>query len=672
MFEIPEWGEDIPKTNGNFMKSHKANKKKKKNTDNPTKIESPIDNKKDAKKIQNGLTTSNDIQLKTNKIEKKEHIDRLKIKPKKKRKPKQILEANVANARNSQELNKKSDAMVIQNGDIDKPDEMLLNARKQKLNDKLRNDDKEDELFSNVTNDIESNKKNKTKKKRKLKQSPAVNGSNARNGQESKKKSNEIEIQNFDIDKLDEVLVNAKKQKLNDKLRNEDKEDELFSNETSENIKSSNKNKSKKKRKRKSSTVNGANARNSQESNEKLETLDIQNCDKDKPDEILLNAKKQKLNDKLHNEDKEDKLFSNETSENVKSSNKNKLKKKRKRKSLTVNGTNARNSQESKENSEAFDIQNCDIDKPDEILLNARKKKLNDKLRDEDKEDELFSNETDETIQSNNNKTKLNRTAVASGRVTKVREEATTKLNKKKVMIKNMLESYSNRNHISVDGNQLRDRMLERLKAAQFRYLNEKLYTSSGTEAQSLFKSDPMAFQTYHEGYQQQVKKWPVSPLDVIVKKIMKMPKNFLIADMGCGEAALAKRVPQKVRSFDLVATSELVEACDMAHTPLLSNSVDVAVYCLALMGTDLIQYLMEANRVLKVGGHLLIAEVESRFDDVEAFTKVVQKLGFNLKDLDKSHQVFFFIHFTKTKEPPTKKSKLPDLTLKPCLYKRR
>ena len=71
---------------------------------------------------------------------------------------------------------------------------------------------------------------------------------------------------------------------------------------------------------------------------------------------------------------------------------------------------------------------------------------------------------------------------------------------------------------------------------------------------------------------------------------------------MGCGEAELSQRVPNTVRSFDLVSGSSRVEACDMAHTPLLSASMDAVVYCLALMGTDLVQYLAEANRVLKNG----------------------------------------------------------------------
>lgn len=291
---------------------------------------------------------------------------------------------------------------------------------------------------------------------------------------------------------------------------------------------------------------------------------------------------------------------------------------------------------------ESLEIQNFDTEQLDELVINAKKKKINDALRKDDNENELFH------------------------------ESDKPRTNRKKEIFKKLLAMNSTRNHIEVKSNKLRDRMLERLKAAQFRYLNEKLYTSSGTEAQQLFLSDPSAFQTYHQGYQLQVKKWPVNPLDVIVKKIIKMPKTFVIADMGCGEAALSKLVPQSVHSFDLVSSAPGVQACDMARTPLLAQSVDVAVYCLALMGTDLTRYLLEANRILKIGGHLLIAEVESRFEDVEAFSKEVQRLGFKLKNLDKSHKVFFFMDFTKVNDPPAKKAKLPSITLKPCLYKRR
>ncbi|XP_045519935.1 ribosomal RNA-processing protein 8 [Pieris brassicae] len=289
---------------------------------------------------------------------------------------------------------------------------------------------------------------------------------------------------------------------------------------------------------------------------------------------------------------------------------------------------------------ESFD-QSLDTDQLDEVIINAKKRKLNS-----------FNNKEEKDV-------------------VEMFTQSSKPLSKKKEAIKNMLHKVGQRNTIHVNGNSLRERMLQRLKAAQFRYINEKLYTSSGSDAVRLFKEDPDAFKTYHQGYQQQVKKWPVNPIDLIVQRISKMPKTHFIADMGCGEAVLSKRVPQKVRSFDLVSFNSNVEVCDIAHTPLLASSMDVAVYCLALMGTDLTQYLVEANRVLKTGGYLLIAEVESRFDNVDTFIAEVQKIGFSLKTVDKNNQVFYFMEFTKIREAP-KKSKLPHLTLKPCLYKKR
>lgn len=76
----------------------------------------------------------------------------------------------------------------------------------------------------------------------------------------------------------------------------------------------------------------------------------------------------------------------------------------------------------------------------------------------------------------------------------------------------------------------------------------------------------------------------------------------MIIADFGCGEAKLAESVPNQVHSFDLVALNPRVQVCDMSKTPLTNESVDVVVFCLSLMGTNLQDYLIEANRVLKVG----------------------------------------------------------------------
>ncbi|KAH0984672.1 hypothetical protein GBA52_011849 [Prunus armeniaca] len=140
-------------------------------------------------------------------------------------------------------------------------------------------------------------------------------------------------------------------------------------------------------------------------------------------------------------------------------------------------------------------------------------------------------------------------------------------------------------------------KMKAKLSGGHFRMINEKLYTCTGKEALEYFNDDPTLFDT--------------------------------------GMHALQKNVKNKVFSFDLISKDPSVISCDMSNTPLGSSSVDVAVFCLSLMGTNFPSYLREAHRTLKPRGWLLIAEVKSRFDsttggaDPKTFTKAVCDLGF-------------------------------------------
>ncbi|XP_014219552.1 ribosomal RNA-processing protein 8 [Copidosoma floridanum] len=248
-------------------------------------------------------------------------------------------------------------------------------------------------------------------------------------------------------------------------------------------------------------------------------------------------------------------------------------------------------------------------------------------------------------------------------------------------ILKKMLKEKENETQVNKKSDQarsasplsLRDRMMAQLKASRFRFLNEQMYNSDSSQSKKFFQDDPQAFYTYHEGYKSQVDKWPVNPLDVIIDSITKMPKEYVIADFGCGDAKLADSVPQTVHSFDLVAVNDKVKACDMAHTPLLIGRTNVVVFCLSLMGSNLGDYILEANRVLEKNGILKIAEVESRFEKVDDFIKTMTKYGFDNTWTDLSNNLFYFMDFKKTKDVLKKDAnKLPALTLKSCLYKKR
>eukprot|EP00076_Gallus_gallus_P048879 XP_423009.4 ribosomal RNA-processing protein 8 [Gallus gallus] len=216
----------------------------------------------------------------------------------------------------------------------------------------------------------------------------------------------------------------------------------------------------------------------------------------------------------------------------------------------------------------------------------------------------------------------------------------------------------------------LRARMEERLLAARFRYINERLYTGSSRDAVELFQSDPEAFQIYHRGFAQQVGRWPQNPVDRIIQRLRQRSASLVVADFGCGDCKIASSVRNKVHCFDLVPLSPLVTVCDMAKVPLADESVDIAVFCLALMGTNLQEILEEANRVLKQGGTLMVAEVASRFEDLRAFMNAMAQLGFRSVNKDLSSTFFYLLEFTKA--GPPRRRPCAGLRLLPCLYKRR
>ncbi|KAG6837973.1 hypothetical protein H0H93_008367 [Arthromyces matolae] len=171
-------------------------------------------------------------------------------------------------------------------------------------------------------------------------------------------------------------------------------------------------------------------------------------------------------------------------------------------------------------------------------------------------------------------------------------------------------------------------------------------------------------------------------------------PQGTVIADLGCGDAALARSLTPKglsVISLDLVSDGVFVveaDICDKIPLPGSGASqddksegeghiVDVVVCALSLMGTNWPNCIREAWRILKPSGELKIAEVASRFTNVTEFRNLVESIGFRLKSKDDSNSHFTLFEFKKIAvkgksqdewEEALTKARL----LKPCEYKRR
>jgi len=177
------------------------------------------------------------------------------------------------------------------------------------------------------------------------------------------------------------------------------------------------------------------------------------------------------------------------------------------------------------------------------------------------------------------------------------------------------------------------DKLFSHMITSRFRYLNEKLYTTTSTEAQKLFQQDPQSFHAYHQGYSSSMTRWPDQPLDEIISYIRKRSSNLIIVDMGCGDARLSRTLKSthpNIHSFDLAALNEHVQICDIAHTPLKANSVDIVVFCLSLMGTNLNDFIHEAHRILRLRGTMKIVEIASRFESQpQKFIRKIESIGF-------------------------------------------
>ena len=69
-------------------------------------------------------------------------------------------------------------------------------------------------------------------------------------------------------------------------------------------------------------------------------------------------------------------------------------------------------------------------------------------------------------------------------------------------------------------------------------------------------------------------------------------------------------------------------------------------------MGTNFPDFLVEANRVLKPRGKLFVAEVLSRFKDINAFVKHMRKeAGFKALKVTKLKDFFYLMIFEKRED---------------------
>jgi superfamily II DNA or RNA helicase len=178
----------------------------------------------------------------------------------------------------------------------------------------------------------------------------------------------------------------------------------------------------------------------------------------------------------------------------------------------------------------------------------------------------------------------------------------------------------------------LRPEIVEQIgkKLGDFSEVNRKWSISSSRTTNNNLKENPEEWYYYHSLYAEKRTTWSEIPYVEIAKLIKR--KDFVVADLGCGENLLKNELPKnKVLSFDHIAIDDSVTECDISNLPINSETVDVSILCLALMGTNYEDYITEAYRILKPMGFLFISEPKGKWTGKENELKsIIQKIGFN------------------------------------------
>lgn len=180
--------------------------------------------------------------------------------------------------------------------------------------------------------------------------------------------------------------------------------------------------------------------------------------------------------------------------------------------------------------------------------------------------------------------------------------------------------------------------------------IHQKASTSSSSHMNEYFRNNPDKWREYHSIREENKKEWTEDPINVIAEKLNKN-KHQVIADLGCGMNQLKTLVNSYSQwySFDHFSDDETVIKADISDLKeyLQDNSVDAAVFCMSLWGTNYMDYIKESCRYLKRGGIVYIAEPKDKINQSELIGGAIG-IGFKLISFDNEKNGKSYIEFEK------------------------
>ena len=153
--------------------------------------------------------------------------------------------------------------------------------------------------------------------------------------------------------------------------------------------------------------------------------------------------------------------------------------------------------------------------------------------------------------------------------------------------------------------------------------LHKKYKVKTSHNLHKYFKENPTKWEEYHKISKDNEESFPEHeiPRNKMIKYLENLPgnKQKIVVDLGCGFAEINHHFKDSKRfvfhNFDHHSGNKLVIARDIKNTELEDYSVDIAILSLAMWGSNCNDYLNEVQRILDVGGTLLIAEGFNRWN---------------------------------------------------------
>ncbi|EED43845.1 SAM-dependent methyltransferase [Enterocytozoon bieneusi H348] len=121
---------------------------------------------------------------------------------------------------------------------------------------------------------------------------------------------------------------------------------------------------------------------------------------------------------------------------------------------------------------------------------------------------------------------------------------------------------------------------------------------------------------------------------------------------------------------FDKYPINKNIIQADIESIPRQCKTFNIVVCCLSMIKNDISNIIKEVNRILKIKGIFLFAELKSRIKNISIFTNNIKKYGFKVKNINSQNKCFIICKFEKIHD--IEKKKLQSLKLNNYLYKKK